>query len=52
MYIEKINVITKSFSKECLIIINNVTDDKESRIICHLKENAVPKANQLKLIMI
>ena len=26
------------FSKECLIIINNVTDAKESRIICHLKE--------------
>ena len=34
----KINVITKSFSKECLIIINNVTDAKESRIICHLKK--------------
>ena len=35
----KINVITKNiFSKECLIIINNVTDAKESRIICHLKE--------------
>ena len=35
----KINVITKSFSKEeCLTIINNVTDAKESRIICHLKE--------------
>ena len=28
----------KVFSKEYLIIINNVTDDKESRIICHLKE--------------
>ena len=25
------------FSKQRLIIINNVTDAKESRIICHLK---------------
>ena len=28
----------KVFSKQCLIVINNVTDAKESRIICHLKE--------------
>ena len=28
----------KVFSKECLKIINNITDAKESRIICHLNE--------------
>ena len=28
----------KQFCKQCLIIINNVTDAKESRIICYLKE--------------
>lgn len=28
----------KKISKECLIISNNVTDVKESRIICQLKE--------------
>ena len=28
----------KQFCKECLIIINNVTDAKESKIICHIKE--------------
>ena len=37
-YIEKLVLSQKNiFSKECLIIINNVTDAKESRIICHLK---------------